>query len=39
MNNLRNEIDPNFGYETREDYEKAVKNHEYKEIIYIRRSI
>jgi hypothetical protein len=25
MNNLNNIIDPNFGYETREDYEKAVE--------------
>ena len=25
MNNFSNKIDPNFGYETREDYEKAVE--------------
>jgi len=25
MNKLNNKIDPNFGYETREDYEKAVE--------------
>jgi len=25
MSNLNNKIDPNFGYETREDYEKAVE--------------